>query len=104
MFFNDNTIVVEQVTDEMKQWFLNQFNLEPSKYNIQAHTIRTKYSDCFGGPSLLKKGGPTHPMGDDFRYNGTEITFQNEEDAVQFKLTFAEDINKFDPNMYIEPW
>ena len=89
------TIIIEYITDEMRTWLSN---LNEDEYFIDQHTICIKYSDGVFDP--LIKSGHTHPMGDDFRNSGLELTFKNEEDAVQFKLTFNDEIGNFNPNTY----
>ena len=92
MWHDNKTIVINNLTKEMDEWLKN--NLEEGRYLVQPHTIRVKYSEnpyrCDGGFNPIIFGGPTHPMGDDFEYRGTEITFEGEEDAVLFKCTFPD--------------
>lgn len=75
----------------MQNW-LNT-NLPEHDYKINIRTIRVMYSDCFGSSSLnnYKKGGATHPDGEDYIYDGWEIDFKSEEHAIWFKLSFQDE-------------
>ena len=92
MFRDLSTVVVKNFSDDMKVWLESQF--EEGQYVVQPHTKRIKYSGPPKENGLKIMGGPTHPWGDDFKYDGWEIVFKGEADAVLFKLTFQDEIGK----------
>lgn len=91
------TVLVQCITDEMEQWFLEYLNIDNTKFFTKRHIVRMKFSNGYRNDRFT---GSMRPMNGNFCQNGYEIVFTHKEDAVQFKLTFAEDINKFNSHNF----
>lgn len=94
MFRDSRTVIIKYFTDEIRLW-LNENMPEEGRWYVQKHTVRTKCSNSPQLNGLPTMGSPAHPMGDDYRYDGWEIMFKGEADAVFFKLTFQDEIGKY---------
>ncbi len=64
-------IILDEVTGEMFEWLDENC---PEKYRVAQHMVRFKYA------------GPSVPLDECERCEGMEIYFQDEEDAMAFKL------------------
>lgn len=69
-------IIIDNITEEMREWL--KINVDEKKYLIEPHMFRFRYA------------GPGVPLEKCQRQkdNWWEIYFDNEDDAILFKLTW----------------
>ena len=66
-------IIIGEVSVEMRDWLDENYS---GKYRIRPHIVRFRWA------------GPQVPISKCQRPEGSEIWFQNDEDALAFKLTW----------------
>ena len=73
MLFENQTIIVEELTSEMREWLNENYESE-TDFFITPNMVRYRYA------------GPNVPLSEQEKQQGHKIVFGDEEKAVAFKL------------------